>query len=418
MSSTIRSVFAVFALAAIGSPLSAQAARTVTLDQALTLFARNSLALRLARADAAETAANALQAGAWPNPTLTGTHESLSGDRPDASESYLNLSQRIEWPGTRSARIESAELASAAAGARFAADSARLAYEVKAAYTSAVRAQRAVALMTEVTDVFRRGLASAEARLAEGDLSRYDRRRMEVERARYEHRLAEAELEAAAARRQLALLVVPEGEEGELVPTDSLEPLPPAGPADVTLAEVIERRPDVAAAEAASRAALAATSLARRERVPELTATGGLKRQSDGLSGFFVGLSFPLPILDRRDGAVQATEARARAAASRASLVRRQVWNDVQRALDQYRSLVRRAELLAGDGTADLLEIAQVAYAEGEMELLALLDAAEAHLEARLAETRLRAALWTRYYDLERAVGGFDGPATDLENDR
>jgi outer membrane protein TolC len=44
------------------------------------------------------------------------------------------------------------------------------------------------------------------------------------------------------------------------------------------------------------------------------------------------------------------------------------------------------------------------------MELIDLLDAAEALSDAQIAETRLRADLWTSYYDLERAVGGFDGP--------
>ncbi|HSR40697.1 MAG TPA: TolC family protein, partial [Longimicrobiales bacterium] len=136
-----------------------------------------------------------------------------------------------------------------------------------------------------------------------------------------------------------------------------------------------------------------------------------------GLDGIFLGLSLPLPLWDRRAGAIEAAEARASAAESRATLVRRQVRNDVRRALETYNSLARRTDLLVGNGDgADLLEIARVGYAEGEMDLLELLDAAEAFLEAHLAETRLRADFWTSYYDLERAVGGFDGPADDSED--
>ncbi len=55
----------------------------------------------------------------------------------------------------------------------------------------------------------------------------------------------------------------------------------------------------------------------------------------------------------------------------------------------------------------DLLDMALVAYAEGEMELVELLDAADALHEARTAELSLRAAFWTAYFDLERALGGF-----------
>ena len=57
-----------------------------------------------------------------------------------------------------------------------------------------------------------------------------------------------------------------------------------------------------------------------------------------------------------------------------------------------------------------------MAYEEGEMELIELLDAAEALRAARLAETRLRADLWISYYDLERAVGGFDGFVNEEED--
>jgi outer membrane protein TolC len=92
------------------------------------------------------------------------------------------------------------------------------------------------------------------------------------------------------------------------------------------------------------------------------------------------------------------------------SLTRQQVASDVRRALDLFNSLAERARLYGPAGEeADLLDIARVAYGEGEMELIDLLDAAEALSDAQIAETRLRADLWTSYYDLERAVGGFDG---------
>ena len=63
------------------------------------------------------------------------------------------------------------------------------------------------------------------------------------------------------------------------------------------------------------------------------------------------------------------------------------------------------------DESSDLLQIAQVAYDLGEMELLELLDAAAALRGARNANAQLKADLWTAYYNLERAVGGFDNAA-------
>lgn len=397
-----------------------QQPRAITLGEALELFTANNLELRLARAEAAEAAALARQAAAYPNPSVIASHEPLSDGNRSYAETYLNLSQRFEWPRTRSARQDAAARIAAAAAARLSADSARLAFEVKRAYTDAARAGRVEGVLTRVTEVFRAGERSAEARYAAGDISLYDRRRIAVERARYETRLAEAVLDAAAARRQLALLVAPTAAELQLAPADSFAGFPPVIEPEQALELALTRRGEVAAAEAAVGSARATASVARRERIPDLTATGGYKTQSDGFTGAFLGLSLPLPVWDRRAGAVDAADARVVAAESRLSLTRRQVENDVRRALDTYESLSLRAELLgatATDEAADLLDIARIAYAEGEMELIDLLDAAEALWEVRTAEARLRANLWTGYYDVERAVGGFTPGTNETEND-
>lgn len=414
-----------FALMAVGQGRIATLAvaqeppRRVTLREALELFARENLDLRLARAAAAEAEGLARQVAAFPNPTLMATHEPLTGGGDRYSESYVNLGQRFEWPGTRSARQQAAARIAAAARARLAADSARLAFTVKAAYVEAARTERAAAVLDRVTAVFREAERRASDRLREGDISDYDFRRIRVERARYETQLAEAELEGASARRALASLVAPSSDDLELAPAEPLAGHPPRQKTDRVLATALSLRREIGAAEAELQAAGAAATVAARERIPDITATGGYKRQSDGRAGAFFGLSLPLPFWDRRAGAVDAAEARVLAAESRVALIRRQVENDVRRALETYESLTRRAALLSEPLTeqaGDLVEIAQVAYEAGEMDLIGVLDAAAALREAHIAEVRLRADLWTAYYDLERAVGGFDGSIDESED--
>jgi cobalt-zinc-cadmium efflux system outer membrane protein len=173
----------------------------------------------------------------------------------------------------------------------------------------------------------------------------------------------------------------------------------------------------MAAARADVQAHQAQARFARAERIPSVTATGGIKRQSDGLHGAFIGLSVPFPIFDRNGGAVDAADAVVRGSQERLALTRRELQNDVLRATDAYAALRRRAALLTDDAigdAADLLEIALVAYDAGDMELVELLDAAEALHQARTAEARLLAQLWIAHFDLERAVGGFeDAPSTE-----
>jgi cobalt-zinc-cadmium efflux system outer membrane protein len=404
----------IVASAFLAAPLSAvwgQAApRRVTLEEALALFASNNVDLRVARAEAVEAAALARQAAAYPNPELAASHEPLSGDGRTYSETYLNLSQRLQWPGTRSARQSAAQRIAAAAAARLTADSARLAFEVKQAWLAAAFAERNVVLLERTTGVFREAERRAEERLRGGDISLYDRRRIAVERIRYENALAAATLDAARARRMLALLVVPEADELELAPADTLANAPPALDSARVMTQALNRRGEIAAAAAELEAARADARVARSGRLPDVTATGGYKRQSGGLSGAFLGLSVPLPMWDRRGGDIDAAEARIAAAAARHADAQRRVRNDVTRALLAYNSYVARIAML-GDPqaeAADLLTIAQVAYEANEMDLLELLDAADALREAQTLETRLRTEFWSSYFDLERAAGGLD----------
>jgi outer membrane protein, heavy metal efflux system len=409
-----RHTIAVAVAAVIAVPAGAAHAqdgtRRMSLDEAIALFALNNPDLHVARAEAAEAAALARQAAAYPNPEFGATHEPLSGDGRSYSESYLALSQRLQWPAARGARQAAAERIAAAAGARLAADSARLAFEVRSTWVDAALAERSELLLARVTEVFRNAERSAEERFREGDISAYDRRRIAVERLRYENALADARLTAATARRSLALLVLPETGELEVGPADTLAHATPALDADRLMGAAVGQRSEIAAAAAELEAARAAARAARSGRVPDMTATGGYKRQSDGLTGAFLGIAIPLPLWDRRAGEVQAADARVSAATARLAQAERQVRNDVARALLAWESARARITLL-GDPqaeAADLLGIAQVAYGVGEMELVQLLDAADALREAATLEARLRARLWTSYFDLERAVGGFD----------
>lgn len=409
---------AVLTLCTLGAARSGTAqepTRRVTLDEALELFARNNLELRIARAEAGVVIGEKRQEAAYPNPTFTGTHEPLSDGDETYSEGYLNLSQRFVWPGTRSALGTARRHAIEAARRRLAADSSRLAFDVKRAYANAVEAEGVNRVLERVTKVFREGAESARDRYAEGDISLYDRQRIHLERVRYESRLAEAELETAASRRRLAALLLPEEEAPSLAPAGLPEELPRAvEPADLITAALARRR-DLAAVTAALESADAGTSAARRGRIPDLVGTGGYKTQSDGLTGAFLGLTIELPVWDRGGGAVDAAEARASAARARFDLTRRQVENDVENAFEAYASALERAELIEPppEGELDLLDIARTAYREGEMELIDLLDAAEALLDGETARIRLRGDLWVRYYDLERAVGGFAAMTND-----
>lgn len=134
-----------------------------------------------------------------------------------------------------------------------------------------------------------------------------------------------------------------------------------------------------------------------------------MQRQQGGLYGPTIGLSLPLPVFDRNTGRIAAELARLAQAETRLALAERQVKADVRRAYETYASLARRVALVRGEllvGTEDLLATARVAYGEGALSLVELLDAADAYREARVVSTELLADYTAAYYDLLRSAGG------------
>lgn len=380
----------------------------VSPDEAMELFLRHSLELRAARADFRAAAGRASQEAAYPNPAVSVLREDLSRGADEYSENTFSLQQTVEWPGRTLGRIRSAERTTAAARSAFRSDSLRLVLVVRQAYLQAAAAERRVAVLQGVAAVFREAVEDGEARRAEGDISGYELRRLKLERARLEQRLAAARIERDAARRELAARILP-GSDTMAVATRGLpDGRPPRVERDAALSAALQR-PGVAAERHAAEAAGAEASVARLQRIPDLQVTGGYKSQADDFDGAVLGVSLSLPVFDRKGEAVRAAEARTAAATARLELRRRQARNDALRALDRYRSVRRRTRVVGDElltPSEDLMEIVRTSYAAGEMELVELLDGAEAYVESRLTALDLRAELWLAYRELSRVMGG------------
>ncbi len=409
MRATLVAVRLVLVLAAIppraGSAQEAE--RRISMTEALGLFGQNSLALRIARAEALEIEGMARQSRGYFNPALTVVREDLGRGEDDYWEMTIGVEQRLEWPGRTSARSRAAGHRIEAAAASYRADSLRFAFHVRRAYAGAWAAEEREVTVRRVADVVVRVTEAAERRFAEGDISGYEARRLRVERVRIEQEVAGAELDAATARRTLAALVLPEAEVVEVGPSEPLVARPPEVTREAAL-NALATRPDLESAELVLAAADAEVSIASSGWVPDPTLTLGYKDQADGFSGASFGVALPIPLFDRRGGVEDGARARWEAAAAGLQLRRLEARNDVLGVFERYQStrvrLQRVGEDLLGEADA-LLEIAAAAYDEGELTLVGLLDAARAFGDARATAVALRAETWTAYYDLLRAMG-------------
>ena len=396
----------------------ATSSRTLTLDQAREMARRVSPELIAAREAVAAAAGRERQAGAFPNPTISYQREQTSGDGQTNSQNIASIDQPIELGGTRGARVAVAQFRREVAEARLAAAQAQLDHDVTRAYALAVAADRRAMLAEQAASAFGRARTVSQARLVQGDVSGYSHRRIQLEAARYAGLLAEARLERRTAQLTLLTLLAPSADSAtsirdtDLILEDSLVVTSVVISDDSLRALAARHRAELRIATLEAEATAAEARLAARERIPVPTLTAGIKNEQvvggDDFSGFVAGVSLPLPLWDRRRGAIEAAGAESRRRVAEVDVVRRRIASEVAEAAAALRAVDEQLDLLRpqlGAESQAALRAAQVAYAEGEISLVEWLDAVRAYQEAEATFASLRAESLIRRAALERAVG-------------
>jgi outer membrane protein, heavy metal efflux system len=414
-------------LAAAPGTVAAQGAASsvppLTLRDVRNAARQASPELRALREAASAAAGRERQAGAWLNPTFAYGHERTSRDGATNSQHIAQLEQPLELGGQRGARRDAARLRREASEARLAAGQARLDYDVARAYAIAIAADRRALLAAQAATAFVEAERVSAQRLAAGDVSGYADRRLRLEAARYAAQRAAAMLARRTARLELAALLTsaPDTLADRLVLADSLSAAgarettatPMSLAADSLQRLARARRAELRALTFEQQAAAAEVRLVARERIPVPTLAAGYKTEEaagsgGGFNGLVAGFSLPLPLWDRRAGAVQAAEAQARQAVAERATLERQVAREVAEAAAALEAIETERALLAphvGPRTEAALRAVRVAYAEGDITLVEWLDAVRAYQEAEATFASLEADVLVRRAALERAVG-------------
>ena len=395
-------------------PLRPGSALALTLEQAREQARRVSPELSAAREAVAAAAARERQAGVFLNPTLSYQREQTSGDGQTNSQNIASVDQPIELGGIRAARVDVARLRREVAEARVAAAEAQLDFDVTRAYALAVAADRRATLAQQAASAFARASSVSRTRLVEGDVSGYSHRRIQLEAARYAGLLAEASLTRRTARLTLASFLAATVDSlrgADLLLQDSVAEVSVAIADDSLLSLAARHRAELRAATLEAEVAAAEGLLTARERMPVPTLSAGLKTEQavgGDFNGFVAGVSLPLPIWDRRRGAIAAADAEGRRRVAEAESVRRRIAREVADAAAAFRAVDEQLTLLRpllGPESQTALRAAQVAYTEGEISLVEWLDAVRAYQEADGTFATLRAESLIRRAALERAVG-------------
>lgn len=194
-------------------------------------------------------------------------------------------------------------------------------------------------------------------------------------------------------------------------------PVPPAPPAGLP-STLLDRRPDVRAAEQNLVAANAQIGVAKAALFPTISLTGNYGGQSGALSELLdtgariwsAGFGLALPIFDAGRNAARVDQAEAR---QRQSLFNYQktvetAFREVADAIGNVRqSALAEADLQARvDAARNTLELSRIRYEAGYAAYLDVLDAQRTANDAELALARNRQAQLAYTVDFMKAVGG------------
>lgn len=393
-------------------PLGSSAAQA-TAPEPLTLAAvverarthHPALAAASARRHAASSLAR--QDAAFANPVVEWRRENLGA--PLTPDVFATVAQPLDVSGRRfalRARVGDVDRGAIA-------DSVTTLRDVETAAARAfVHASLASALLglAEQQRADAEQLARFEAtRAAEGGVAEVVamRTRVEHERMRIAEATARATLAAATVELARAMGTSPDSLPPIAPLTATVSSLDSLPSAKAAVEYALAHRSELAALTASANAANQRLSAERRAVLPDVVVEVGAK-QTAGFSTRVVGVSVPVPLLNRN------TAARERAAAD-LDLVKadRRAMEDAVRA-GVIQALESCTALLASRPAdvdslvaraSEVARIAEAAYAAGGGSLLELLDARRAHLDAMTAALRWTADLRLARLELRRALG-------------
>lgn len=338
---------------------------------------------------------------AFPNPAAAYTREGAGFTE------FLQVEQLLPVFGIRAALMRAGVAATAAAeadrNARLWELRAEAAQTVESLVWAEARAEATandVAAVSRLVDVLR-------IREREGEGARFDRLRAEQELADMRQISVTASVGVVQARRGVEALLPPEYGVARVLAEPSRSAL--ALDRSSLMARARAARAELRALQLATERTSREADVARLARRPAPIVSGGMKRADTSgrrAVGSVVGLSVAVPVFDTgaREAARWIADG-ARLSAQRTAM-ERQIQAEVEGAIEALR-LRRTAfeSVLDDERGAELVTTADVAYREGEISIVVLLDAVRTAARARMRDIERRLDLRLAEIALERAVG-------------
>ena len=402
-------------------PQQAEPTGALTLNDAVAAALSSNPALAVFSWEVRAREARAIQAGLFPNPTLSGEFENIggSGDRAGfaQTETTLGISQRFQLAGQRTKRLRVSEQQTALAEWDYESTRVGILTATTKAFMATLASQSRLSLAAELAHLARATVTSVSAQVDAGAVPFVEKTRAEVvvltadlERDRAERQLAADRIRLASSwgGRQALFSAVLGDLSGDISPPPALDELKGR----------IDSNPDIARWRTALAEREAAVVLERARQIPDPTLSlGGRHFNDNGDAALVLNLSLPIPVFDRNQGNTlaavrQLSKARAEKASAVAlahsALAAR--YEDLSSAFEQVVALRERA-LPAAErafkGTQD-------GYHQGLFRYLDVLDAQRNLFELRARQIEAQLSFHQARADVERLI---NGPLYEGESD-
>jgi len=399
----VRIVLGIFSMALL--LLAPAEGQEFTEKEAVRLFLTRSPYAQESRAGTAVVEAQTRSWHLWPNPQSGYSHEGAGLTQFGTLQQTLPLSGRLGLlRQAGAAAVQVAEMQATYSLWKLCSDMRLAFYDLLLAQQREVVLSDSISQLQEVVRILRE-------RETHGEGSLFDRLRAEREQADLQAELVSARALTAQARSRLSsffdgnvdpVSIRAQGEFGVAKELPALADL---------LQLAFQSRQDYKAEKQVQEQFQWQERAASRLRIPEPVFFAGLKRaeESRGISyGPYVGFGISIPIFDRGQTRVAELEAELRRSGYREEILDQQVQSEVKGAYGVVRMRRQAAEeyqLQFKEQGPQLERIAQIAYQEGELGILELLDAYRVRRLSILRTLELTAASKQAEIGLERAVG-------------
>jgi cobalt-zinc-cadmium efflux system outer membrane protein len=368
-------------------------------------------ALGVASEEVAKSEAELRIARQYPNPELDGwasSEKALEAAPAHSGIGYgVAASQTVEWFGRRWKRQDAARFGIEAAQGLLASQRLNVIARLRELFYRELAAQRRLQITEENLASAREllGLVEKRVRLGESRQIELIKARVEFYTTEREHERAKTEL---AASRQVLSRFLLGGLPVEFSLGGDLTLLDPAVPLTAWQEAALSAQPQLAAQKAVLRQADATLSAERQAWVPDLTFRV-FRNEDIDLRSTGGGLTFSIPLWNRKGGEVARAAAARRQADFELGLIRQQLETGVAAQYGLYEVARRQVETFQEKllkEAAESLRLAQFTYEQGETGLLDLLDSRRVYRATQQDYYGALLDYWLARTELWRIAGG------------